>query len=531
MKLYNGIEISEHFPSQDIPENSRIPLPVPYLETPPELIDISIGRQLFVDDFLIESTDLQRTEHRPQSYAGNPIFTPEMPWETGEPKRTYEEHRPPSVSPSMGGVWYDGQEKKYKLWYMASFFGSVAYAESSDGVHFNRPDTGIYENSNIVMPRGGSFFDTNCVVLNRYGQENYEDDFVMSLYVRPVKCERIGVNVYTSADGVHWTYRAHTAGCDDTTTVFYNPFRRKWVYSIKKNDRYFGRRREYSECDDLTAGRAMENRVFFQRTDELDMEHPHWRLKPELYVFHAVAYESMMLGAYTIFKGPQNEVSMQRGLPKHTEMHIGYSRDGFHFSRQQNRTAFIAPHPGEGRWDEGYVHFNSAICTVAEELLTFYYSAFRGDAAKQNADAPELNGMYANGSLGMATLRRDGFASMQGTGTLQTRKLVFDGEFVFVNAAAQHLQVEVQDENGQPISGYERENCVPFTGDSCRQRISWRENASLKALKGRIIRLVFYQQKGQLFAFWISGTEDGESKGYLAGGMPGRETLQDKGAV
>ena len=50
-KLYNNIAYEPDSSPSDAQN-------VPYLKNPPEIIDISVGRQLFVDDFLIESTDL-----------------------------------------------------------------------------------------------------------------------------------------------------------------------------------------------------------------------------------------------------------------------------------------------------------------------------------------------------------------------------------------------------------------------------------------------------------------------------------------
>ena len=55
-KLYNNVVLSEDYGVSD-PQN------VPYLKNPPEVIDISVGRQLFVDDFLIEETELRRQKN------------------------------------------------------------------------------------------------------------------------------------------------------------------------------------------------------------------------------------------------------------------------------------------------------------------------------------------------------------------------------------------------------------------------------------------------------------------------------------
>lgn len=56
--LYNGITLPETWPPQNVADSSPDPISVPYLANPPAVIPINLGRQLFVDDFLIESTSL-----------------------------------------------------------------------------------------------------------------------------------------------------------------------------------------------------------------------------------------------------------------------------------------------------------------------------------------------------------------------------------------------------------------------------------------------------------------------------------------
>ena len=51
--------------------------------------------------------------------------------------------------------------------------------------------------------------------------------------------------------------------------------------------------------------------------------------------------------------------------------------------------------------------------------------------------------------------------------------------------------------------------------------ITWKDKKTLSELQGRPIRLKFYLTEGDLFAFWISPWESGESRGYTAGGGPG----------
>src|SRR5437764_1504255 len=58
--LYNGIRLPEPWPPR--PRSlTREPVLPPYLRTPPAVIPINVGRQLFVDDFLVETTTLRRT--------------------------------------------------------------------------------------------------------------------------------------------------------------------------------------------------------------------------------------------------------------------------------------------------------------------------------------------------------------------------------------------------------------------------------------------------------------------------------------
>lgn len=270
----------------------------------------------------------------------------------------------------------------------------------------------------------------------------------------------------------------------------------------------------------------MENKVAWLRTDKLDLKDSEYNCRPQLYVFNTVAYESIMLGAFDIWKGPENDSCMASGSPKITEIHLGFSRDGFHYSRQKNRSPFIGCSRDSDKWDNGYVHASNTICLIKGDELWFYYSAFKGDKRKRGI-TEETNGMYFNGSIGLAKLRRDGFASLDGTGYIVTEKLTFDGKYLFVNASAKELLLEILDENGNVIEGFERENCVAFSGDSCKQKIVWKGKKDLSEVCGRIIKIKFYQTDGSLYAFWVSKRQTGESGGYLAGGEFGKKALFD----
>ena len=62
--LYNGITLGSPWPPRLKYPDERAVVP-PYLASPPAVIPIDVGRQLLVDDFLIEDTTMTRAGHRP----------------------------------------------------------------------------------------------------------------------------------------------------------------------------------------------------------------------------------------------------------------------------------------------------------------------------------------------------------------------------------------------------------------------------------------------------------------------------------
>jgi len=117
--LYNGIELPDVWPPRT-EQLTREPMWVPYLEAPPHIIPIDVGRQLLVDDFLIEQTTLKRTYHRPKYYAGNPVLRPDKTWERGDTAL--------AAAPFSDGVFYDPKDQLFKMWYMGGYIASTGLA-------------------------------------------------------------------------------------------------------------------------------------------------------------------------------------------------------------------------------------------------------------------------------------------------------------------------------------------------------------------------------------------------------------------
>ena len=79
--LYNGIKLPQQWPPRYDEPSVAASMPVPYLENKPEVIPVNIGRQLFVDNFLISETNLQPVYHTTDFYTGNPVMEPTSDWQ------------------------------------------------------------------------------------------------------------------------------------------------------------------------------------------------------------------------------------------------------------------------------------------------------------------------------------------------------------------------------------------------------------------------------------------------------------------
>jgi hypothetical protein len=516
-RLYNGIVLPKEWPPRTIDPGDSNPMPVPYLDHPPKAIPISVGRQLFVDGFLVETTDLARTFHMPVKFDGNPVLRPETDLEKNGDFND-------AAVPKSGGVWWDPTEKLFKMWYEAGWIHTICYATSRDGLHWDRPSLDVVPDTNQVLPPDLTP-DSWTVVPDWDAADSIQR---YKLYMRPPGGQMPGVSMISS-DGIHWTNRVATGDCGDRSTMFYNPFRKKWVYSLRSSFR--GRSRHYREHDDFLEGATWsgDEPVVWAAADKLDPPDPEVGRTAQLYNLDAVAYESIMLGMFEIHRGPPNNLCMDKGLPKITELNLAYSRDGFHWHRPDRRAHI----PAERRdvWDRAYVQPIGNICTVYGDELRIYYTGFQGDTNRLSSNWLK-NGMYDRGATGFATLRRDGFASMDadgGSGTLTTRPVTFSGRHLFVNLAAPDgsLRVEVLDDRGQSIAPFTHANCRPLAVDSTLAQITWKGGDDLSSLGGKPVRFRFALTTGSLYAFWVSRDKTGRSDGYVAGGGPGYTGLKD----
>lgn len=517
--LYNGIRIAKPWPPALRYPNEH-PLPPPYLAQRPDVVPIDVGRQLFVDDFLIEETTLTQRAHRATYHSASPILRPETPWEQRDDasERTKVPTNPAAMMFS-DGAFYDHRERVFKLWYMAGYGTATCLALSNDGVHYERPSFDVVRGTNIVST---SFRDSSTVWLDERAIDPRERYKMSFWYDRAVVLS-------TSPDGIHWQEIGRTPPVDDRSTFFYNPFRHVWVFSLRDNQfkgSMSGRYRRYWETPHFTSAAstpawAGRPPVAWVKADSVDKPWPGYADHAELYTLDCVGYESVMLGMFSIWRGePQYR-------EKINEVGVGFSRDGFHWSRP-DRSAFLPIGEKEGSWNWANIQSAGGGCLIDGDRLLFYCSGRQG---RPGSNAP------GECTTGLATLRRDGFVSMDWVpeetrvmrvtgampqeGTLTTRPLRFSGAHLFVNAEllGGEMRVEVLDRAGRVVKGLSREVCAPVTGNGTRLKVSW-SGGDLRGVGEQPVRFRFSMTRGRLYAFWVSAWPTGESRGYPAAGGP-----------
>ena len=486
-------------------------------------VKIDGARQLFVDDYLIASRDgLRRVLHQPRKHPANPIMTGETAWEGG-----------PRWGPVLAYVLRDEKTGRFRLWYRSRVTYESAgrkysfpnmYAESADGLHWDRPKLGLYEwdgstENNIILPAG------DLRGLTHEQQDAAAPWKAVWEHNSPSRClegmEREGCYVYTSSDGIRWE-RSHlsvpygprrrvTPEADplplsrlgDTAHVRWDSLLNTYVCdakgtipSPKGNDGLTARLpggdghyrfRLQMESDDLIHWSRPRVVAFPDRRD--------WDAGTiGFYGLLGTTYESMWIGYLRAHRlDPWKRVDVQ----------LCVSRDGRTWSRACDREVFL-PLGDEGSWESDYSEINHAGPLLVGDELWFFY---RGSILEHHrGTGPDIQK-----GMGLATLRRDGFASLSANGTaggsVTTRPLTIAGGRLSVNADVRtggSVRVAVLDGEGQPLPGLDAAGCRPVTGSGTAQAVTWEEADLAGAVeRGAPVRLRFHVENADLYAFWI----------------------------
>ena len=477
-------------------------------------IDLGSRLELMVDDFLIE--EMEGAELRLQHPTPREtVFSFNAPWEGSGCGYV-------TVLEDEGGF-----RMYYKAWHLAVGADGVAgasdsstlhicLAESPDGIHWERPEVGLFEHdgstdNNIVFSGPGShgfspFRDPNP-------EAAPEERYKAFGHGKAPDGRRV-IWAHRSADGVKWERMRDEpvmAGhaFDSQNLAFFDTERGEYRAYI----------REFTGGE---MGKGLRGIMTATSPDFLDWTEAEWLEYPgapdeQLYTNQIAPYPRaphifVGLPARYIERGwspsmralpdPENREMRARTQERYgtalSDSLLMTGRDGRTFHRWGE--AFVRPGPQRpGTWAYGDHYLNwglieteATLPEAPKELSLYSVEDYWQDSAA---------------SLRRYTLRMDGFVALNAPlsgGEIVTKPLAFEGERLalnFATSAAGEIRVEVQDASGAPIAGYMLDDCDPLFGDEIERAVTWRGGRSgVSALRDRPIRLRLVMRDADVFS-------------------------------
>lgn len=454
--------------------------------------------QLFVDDALIASKEgVVRKAHACRKLP-RPVIEPDRPWE-GQRVYVYGTVIRDPVSDGFR-MWYMSRNQKQpagdpRLKYAQVDF--VLYATSRDGVHWTRPDLGLYDyagssDNNIVFGMHSPSIVFDPVDPDR-GRR-----YKMLGYGRMQSTR--GYCAAISLDGLHWEgvegNPVVTSG--DTITLARDPKSGEYLAYHKRpgKERGYDRRMVY-----LATSRDFQSWSEPRRVLAPDVEDDQWATEPgqrtEFYNASIFPYAGQFLGLVTVFRKTRR---LEKTAPGQSpddgpiDVQLVHSRDGRCWSRLGDRSPVIPN--GPHAYDAGCILGVSNTPVFQGDEMVFYYTAI---TTTHGGALPEKKITIAR-----ASWPRDRLVSLDaaGKGMVQTVALRPSGERLHVNAAAEgSLVVEVLDADGQVLSGYSAEECLPLEADRLDHVVRWKAREQLPV--DQPIRLRFRLERASLYAYAI----------------------------
>lgn len=482
-----------------------------YVLKPGKPKGIATGKKtiLFVDDHdILYRSGTERTLNRPKRLEANPIIKQDKPWE---------------YLIAYAAVYRDPDSGKYQLWYQA-YSGEraqektkrcvVCYAESDDGIHFTKPNLGLFafngiKDTNIVLIANGGMSDRygNAVVVDprdRDASRRYKMGFTD--FVVNNGRERPGLCVAFSPDGIHWTkypkapvqgttygdyecpvpytdevpvkYSPTPMGMADAVDVFYDPVRKVYVNYAKMwidgpaGGMHWKHAMGRTESKDFINWSDPE---LVLAPDDQDPPYTEFHTTPVFYYNNRYFCLNQILNR-----------SIGGGV---IDVELMVSRDGYDWDRPFRNDWFI-PRGQPGQFDSGSL-FTNATPIVLPDEIRFYYGGYSGGAIGDDA--------VTSSGLGLASIPLDRFAGLRPVAKSESLTLAKPIEHIgqvtlkpldlslyktiTLNADASDgsIQVELLSARGRRIHRFAQEDSIPIKGDSLAHAVKW-NGASLSDL-------------------------------------------------
>ncbi len=459
-----------------------------------EPIDIGNRRELFVDRLLIDSLDGARLElHHPQHVGVALRF--DKPWEGA----------------FCGYVTVLRDGPKFRMYYRglpkSGKDGSPAevtcYAESGDGVHWTKPELGLFEingskANNVVLANAAPVTHNFCPFIDR--RPGVDPD---QRYKALGGTAHSGLIAYVSADGLRWRKLQDEPVFRDTGWVFDSQNVPFWSETEGRYVLYYRRSvdgvraiarstssdfRHWDEPVQMSFGDTPREHLYTNQT------RPYYRA-PHIYVGVAARF---MPGRRVLSKEQAEAIHVD---PKYfgdiSDSVLLTTRGGSRYERTFLE-AFIRPGLGWENWVSRTNYPALGIVPTGEHEMSIY--------VQKNYGQPTAR-------LDRYTLRPDGFISVNAPyagGQMRTRPFRFsatsDGKqpvqlhINYATSAPGFVKVEIQDAAGKPLPGYSLAEATEIIGDELDRVVSWTSGSDLRALAGKPIRLRLVMKDADVYA-------------------------------
>ncbi|MBT3272752.1 MAG: hypothetical protein HN368_06335 [Spirochaetales bacterium] len=430
----------------------------------------------FDDVSIPHAENLRLIMNSPAKYSGNPVL------EIGAPG-----------CPDNFGVQFYGSiirhAGKYKLWYVA-FDDDInteghekacrpAYAESEDGITWQRPDLSLVEyrgnkSNNLLLIEPAPVNAINLKVIIDPDDPDPSRLFKMAAetfwYDNGVKSGGTLCPLF-SADGLRWQIANGVTPVDQRFTkkqLFLPPIHFeaagglhtwKGMYYIsgqgtdQNTSEISGRKISLFRSADFLTWQPTSALAFVREGQHGDFATDHGEETHEgVSVWHR---GNVLLGLYGIWHGG-------RDWPEHS-IDLGFlvSNDGTHFREPAVESVFIR-RGDDGEWDQGGLIQGQGFENVGDETYIWY-----------GAWDPRFHSPFRpRGGLGLAILERDRFGALtpykDGRASLVTSDLQLEGPgSLFLNASGlskdSRLTVELLDGKERGVPGYSGEHAISVT--------------------------------------------------------------------
>ena len=454
------------------------------------LDDLTGPWHLFVDDFIVAAkTGLARTYHPFQKHAGNPVLVADEPWEF-------------TIVYIYGTVMHDATGG-YRMWYHTLRLSdpndtgsNILYATSSDGIHWDKPALGIREWNGSTA---NNMFFTRPTKSGITSVMHTPWDPDPARQYKFMNKDNDGYWAAWSPDGIHVTdspLNPVFTGGSDVGQFTWDPHTQRFLGYVKNNS-YVNDLRRRSVA--LTTTTDIETWPAEELILEVDSYDDRWVpsgtvQRTHLYGLSAFPYESMYMGFLWIFRA--TDVDGYYLGPVFAE--IVSSHDGITWTREEGTRLAMLPLGPAGAWDDGQLYTARAPVLDGDTLKIYY-----GACDKEHGTA--LN--QTTCAIGLATLRKDGFASLDAgatPGTVTTKGLAWASGALRVNctASAGWLKAEVLDDSGNVVPGYGLAACNPVQGNGVDQVVTWVDRVELPTDVAPI-RIRFTLQNASLYSFAV----------------------------